>query len=466
MNDDKDQPNGAPPNGPSETDSSLALFTDLYELTMGQAYWQSGTTAQATFSLYFRSYPPDRGYFVLAGVEEVLEHLGGFRFSAEDVEFLDSTGKLDRGFVEYLARLRFSGSVRAMPEGAVFFANEPVAEVTAPVIEAQVLETFLLNRINIQSLLATKASRVVHAARGKTVVDFGARRTQGIDAANRLARVAHMAGFAGTSNMLAAKRFGIPTFGSMAHSFVQCFPSEEESFRAYARSFPDTSTLLVDTYDTLGGVRKAIGVGKELRHQGRSLRSIRLDSGDLRELSTMSRALLDEAGLNDVQIFASGGLDEFEIDALLSGGASIDGFGVGTNVGVSSDAPSADSVYKLVQYDGRPTLKLSSGKGTLPGPKQVYRYRGEDGAYLRDVIALAHEPPPDGEAEPLLAEVMRDGKRLGRASTLQRAREYFAEEFGRLPDRHKALRSPPRYPVGVSAGLERLRRALTKEAST
>ena len=369
----------------------MALFTDLYELTMAQAYWQSAVTARATFSLFFRNYPPHRAYFVLAGLEDALEYLERLRFTGEEIEHLRSAKQFDHAFLDYLGRLRFTGSLRAMAEGSLFFVNEPVLEVTAPVIEAQIVETLLLNQVSFQSLLATKASRVVQAARGRTVVDFAARRAHGTDAALKMARVSYMAGFAGTSSVLAGQRYGIPTFGTMAHSFVTTFPHETDAFRAYARSFPDASTFLVDTYDTLEGVRNAIQVAQEMGRQGHRLRSIRLDSGDLLDLSRKSRALLDEAGLREVEIFASGGLDELELEALLAAGAPIDGFGVGTKAGVSADAPWVDSVYKLVEYDGQPVLKLSPDKGTLPDAKQVYRHYGPQGEYLRDVISLADE---------------------------------------------------------------------------
>ena len=442
----------------------LALFTDLYELTMAQAYWQSGQTAQATFSLFFRSYPADRAYFVLAGVQDVLEYLEALRFSDDDIAFLQSMGRSNPEFIEFLRTMRFTGGVRAMPEGTIFFANEPVIEVTAPVIEAQIVETFLLNQVNLQSVLATKASRVVYAASGKAVVDFAARRTHGIDAADKLARVSYMAGFAGTSNVLAGKLHGIPTYGTMAHSFVECFQSEADSFRAYAHSFPDTTTLLVDTYDTLEGVRKAITVAKEMQRRGHALQAVRLDSGDLLDLAVKTRSMLDEAGLGDVQVFASGGLDEFELDALVRAGAPIDGFGVGTKVGVSADAPWTECAYKLVEFGGRPTLKLSQDKQTLPGAKQVYRYRDERGTYLRDVIALAEEPSPDDGGEPMISEVMVDGRHQAKPQSLEQLREHFRQEFGSLPDRYKALRSPlTRYRVTTSAALEKLRQAVSEE---
>ena len=440
------------------------LFTDLYQLTMAQAYWQSGVTASATFSLLFRKYPLDRAYFVFAGLPDVLDYLGNFRFSSDDVDFLRSLDLFDQKFLDHLSQIRFTGNVRAMQEGTIFFTNEPVIEVTGPVIEAQIVETFLLNQVNLQSLLATKASRVVQAARGKTLVDFAARRTHGTEAANKLARVSYMVGFAGTSNVLGGGLYSIPTFGTMAHSFVTAFEHEADSFRAYAESFPDASTFLVDTYDTLEGTRKAIQVAQDMKRRGHALQAIRLDSGDLLDLSVKSRALLDEAGLEEVELFASGGLDEFGVDALLSAVAPIDGFGVGTKVGVSDDAPSADSVYKLVSYDGRPVLKLSSGKETLPGAKQVYRYRNEGGHYLRDIIARVDESSPDGGAEPLLSEVMRDGKTVVSLPTLQELRDRFRREFACLPEEHKALRSPSPYEVATTTQLDRLRSKVTQEA--
>jgi nicotinate phosphoribosyltransferase len=442
---------------------SLALFSDLYELTMAQAYWQSGVTARATFSLYFRSYPPDRAYFVLAGIQDALEYLGGFHFSDADIELLYSRGQLAEEFIEFLRGLRFTGSVRAMSEGTIIFANEPVIEVTAPVIEAQIVETYLINQVNLQSILATKASRVVQAAAGKVVVDYSARRAHGIDAANKVARVSYMVGFSGTSNVMAGMLYGIPTFGTMAHSFVESFPSERESFRAYADSFPDTSTFLVDTYDTLEGIGSAVAVANEMRRRGHALRAIRLDSGDLLHLSVQARALLDEAGLTEVRVFASGGLDEFEVDSLVKAGAAIDGFGVGTRVGVSADAPWANCVYKLVEYDGRPTLKLSSGRQTAPGPKQVFRYHDAEGTFRHDIVGLADERAPDDGGQGLLGEVMSEGRPTQRPQSLQQLRERFAREFDRLPDVHKALRSPAMYGVSTSAKLERLRRAVSQE---
>ena len=443
---------------------SSALFTDLYELTMAQAYWQSGRTAEATFSLFIRSYPPDRAYWVCAGLQDALSDIEGLGFTEDDIAALRDMGRFDPRFLDYLRGLEFTGSARAMPEGSIFFAGEPVLEVTGPIIEAQLLETILINRINLQTILATKASRVVHAANGSAVVDFAARRAQGTEAADRLARASYIAGYAGTSNVAAGVRHGIPTVGTMAHSFVMCFESEFEAFRAYASSFPGSSTFLVDTYDTLEGVRAAIAVAEAMREAGQALRAIRIDSGDFARLSAQARAMLDGAGLREVEIFVSGGLDEFEVDSLVRAGAPIDGFGVGTKAGVSADAPWTDCAYKLVEYDGRPLLKLSTGKTSLPGRKQVYRSRDDEERFLRDTIDLDEEPPPDGAA-PLLGEVIRGGRVVAPSPPLPDIRARLAGELASLPSPHKALKSPARYEVRVSDRLDALRAQLVRSAN-
>ena len=444
---------------PTSQDISLSLFTDLYELTMAQAYWKSGVTADACFSLFVRRLPTNRGYLVFAGLEDMLDVLNGLRFNEGDIAFLRSMGLFDEGFLEYLSGVRFTGCARAMPEATVFFANEPVLEVTAPVIEAQIVETLLLNLFNTHTMLATKAARVVEAADGRTVVDFAARRTQGIDAAIKLARAAYIAGFAGTSNVLAARRYGIPAVGTMAHSFITSFDSEIEAFSAYAASFPNNSTLLVDTYDTIQGIQNAIAVAKRMREQGHELNAVRLDSGDLLALSLEARAMLDAASMRNVQVLASGGLDEFQVDDLIRAGAAIDGFGVGTNVGTSADYPWLDCVYKMVEYDGKPTMKLSEDKETLVGAKQVFRCVDADGMYAGDVIGAAGEPVHDG-AGALLSVVMRDGKRLADKQSLDELRRGCAREMDRLPAGIRRIRLPEEYPVMVSDTLrERHNRA-------
>ena len=432
---------------------SLSLFTDLYELTMAQAYWQAGVTGDACFSLFVRRLPTDRGYLVFAGLEEMLDALRGLQFSEGEIAGLRSLGLFDDGFLEYLRTLRFTGSARAMAEATVFFANEPVMEVTAPVIEAQIVETLLLNLFNVQTMLATKAVRVVEAAGGRSVVDFAARRTQGIDSAIKLARSAYIGGFAGTSNVLAALRHGIPPVGTMAHSFITSFDSELEAFDAYASSFPNNSTFLVDSYDTIQGVRNAIAIAKRMKRRGHELNAIRLDSGDLLALSLEARAMLDAAGLSGVQVLASGGLDEFQVEELLQAGAAIDGFGVGTNVGTSADYPWLDCVYKLVEYDGKPMLKLSEDKETLVGGKQVFRRLDANGMYAGDVIASVDESTPE-DADVLLTEVMKGGTRTGVSPSLDELRQRCARELDRLHAVHRRIRSPDEYPVTVSDVLQ------------
>ena len=441
---------------------SNAIFTDLYELTMAQAYWQNNMIARARFSLFFRQYPPNRAYFVAAGLEEVLDYLQDFRFADDDLNYLRSTGQFQDAFLDSLKELRFTGNVRAMQEGTIFFASEPVLEVEGPMIEVQLIETFLINQVNLQTILATKASRVVHAARGKTVVDFAARRTHGTEAANKMARSSYIAGFAGTSNVLAGGLYDISTVGTMAHSFITAFEDETEAFRAYARSFPDTSTFLVDTYDTLKGTRNAARVALEMREHGHELRAIRLDSGDMLDLSLKAREILDKAGLSNVQIFASGGLDEFEVERLLSAGAAIDGFGVGTKAGVSADAPWTDCAYKLVEYDGRTTLKLSTEKQTLPGAKQVFRYRDPQGKFSNDVIAAEGElQPPNSES--LLQTVMANGAKTAEHPILSELRQRFAREFVLLPDEHKAIEAPAEFDVRISNTLAKLQDDVTAD---
>ena len=390
--------------------ASDSLFTDLYQLTMAQSYYQNGQTQRATFSLFFRNFPPSRAYYVFCGLESALDYLEALRFDEEDIASLNRLEIFDTGFLDFLRQLRFTGDVRAMREGEVFFENEPVMEVSGPIIECQLVETFLLNQINLESMLATKAARVVDASSERSVVDFAARRTHGQDSAMKQARSSYIAGFDGTSNVAAAAEFGIPAVGTMSHSFISSFTSELEAFRAYARSFPDSSTFLVDTYDTLGGVANAITVAHEMEAQGQRLRAIRLDSGDLAHLAHRSRAMLDDASLGYVQILASGGLDEYSIAKLVLAGAPIDGFGVGTRVGASADAPYTDFVYKLVEYDGRPVMKFSEGKVNLPGPKQVGRHIGFDGTMRLDVIHEADEYTPIRGGEPLLLPIMGERK--------------------------------------------------------
>ncbi len=421
---------------------------------MAQAYWRNGMNSSATFSLSFRGYPKNRAYYAVAGIESALSHLEFMQFTEQDIAFLRSTSELDPQFIDALSVLRFTGTARAMNEGMLAFADEPVVEVTAPLIEAQIVETALLNSITFQTSALTKAVRIKHAAGDRPVSEFGARRAQGRDAADYAARCSAIAGFAGTSNLGAAARFGISTTGTMAHSFVQSFEDELSAFRAYVTEFPEASTLLVDTYDTLQGVHKAITVAKEMERRSELLRAVRLDSGDLLSLSVQVRRMLDDAALGYVQIVATGGLDEYSISQLVSDGAPIDGFGVGTRFVVSADAPFADSVYKLVSYAGRHAGKLSPGKTTLPGPKQVYR-TARGGKFAGDVIATAGEIPPTG-SEPLLKVVMENGVREAPQDTIESARTRLASQLEWLPPETTSLTNPTAYPVTLSAELRSL----------
>lgn len=430
------------------------LLTDLYELTMAASYFENGMANPATFSLFIRKYPSNRAYFVAAGLEDFLDYVADFRFSEDDLAYLDNTGMFSHDFLHYLNNVRFTGTVRAIAEGEIFFKDEPILEVTAPIIEAQLLETFAINTINLQSMIATKAARCVHAAKGRGLVDFSLRRTQGTDAGLKVARSSHIAGFVATSNVLAGKLYGIPIAGTMAHSYISSFGDEIEAFRAFARSFPKKTILLIDTYDTLAGARKAAVVGNEMVKRGHKLLGVRLDSGDMTRLSQEVRKILDEAGLDDTEIFASSGFDEYKIARTIKEGARIDAFGVGTRMGVSADAPYFDIAYKLVQYGKRPIMKFSPGKVNLAGDKQVFRKTDPQGRFLEDIIGIRDETVED--ARPLLEPVIQDGKLLSRHPSLEEIRERLRKSFAALDEKHKNLENPPVYPVKVSARLSAL----------
>lgn len=414
-----------------------ALLLDLYELTMAESYVAEGISERpATFQLACRRLPSGWGYLLAAGLEDVLATLSGLRFCDEELAYLASTDRFTEALLDRLRSLRFTGEVRALPEGTAVFADEPLVEVTAPLIEAQLVETAVINHVHFQTLIASKAARCVDAAAGRDLVDFGMRRTHGLEAALLVARSSFLAGFAATSDVQAGRLFGIPLAGTMAHSFVECFQDEREAFAAYLRSYPEGSTLLVDTYDTPTGTRHAAEAAAAVAAHGGRVAGIRLDSGDLLALSRSSRAILDAAGLPGVTIFASGSLDEREIGRLVAAGAPIDGFGVGTKLGVSAGAPHLDIAYKLVEFDGRPTLKLSPGKETLPGRKQLWRETAA-GLLQRDILALEAEPAPAGGC-PLLCTVVRDGTRVWH-ETLADARERAARERASLPPQLRSL---------------------------
>jgi nicotinate phosphoribosyltransferase len=437
---------------------NLTLLTDLYQLTMAQAYFREQRMGLATFSLFVRSYPPNRGYFVSAGLEDVVDFLHAFSFESAALDYLTEQKLFSDDFLHYLGDLKFTGAVWAIPEGRIFFTDEPVLEITAPIIEAQILETFVINQIHLQSLIATKAARCLHAAGGRPLVDFALRRTHGTDAGMKVARTSYLAGFAGTSNLLAGSRYQIPVFGTMAHSFVSCFEHEIDAFRAYVASFPNHSTLLIDTYDTIEGARNAVEVAREMASRGQKLLGVRIDSGDLAAQARAVRKVFDDANLPELKIVGSSGLDEFELAELTRSNTPFDSYGIGTKMGMSADAPWADMSYKLVEYERRPLLKLSPGKTSWPGKKQVFRLRDSEGKLVRDVIGLREE---NLAGERLLKEVLRDGKMLHRQPSLMESRNLFAEEFAALPEGVKRIRDPSPYPVAFSRGLEALRRQAT-----
>ncbi|MBZ4421319.1 nicotinate phosphoribosyltransferase [Myxococcus sp. RHSTA-1-4] len=429
-------------------DGGTALLTDLYQLTMAEAYLDEGMWDEAVFSLFVRRLPPRRNYLLAAGLEDALSLLEGLRFRERELDWLASLGRFSDRLLGWLERFRFSGSVDAMPEGTPVFGQEPLLEVRAPMPEAQLVETLLINQVHLQTLAASKAARVVEAAAGRTVMEFGLRRIHGTDAGLKVARAAYIAGVDSTSNVLAGMRYGIPVAGTMAHSYVQAHDDELAAFRAFTRVYPD-ATLLVDTYDTLHGVQHVIRLARELGEDFQ-VRALRLDSGDLLALSRAARMMLDEAGLHEVRLLASGGLDEDEVARLVAMGAPLDGFGVGTAMGVSADAPSLDMAYKLVEYAGRERVKLSAGKVLLPGPKQVYR-REEDGVARGDVLTRRGDVAP---GRPLLQPMMREGKRLpGASPPLAEVREYTRREVSRLPPELRAL-APAKQPYPVTLGTE------------
>jgi len=428
-----------------------ALLTDLYELNMAASYLRRGMDAPATFSLYVRQLPSRRGFLVAAGLASCVDFLEDFGFDAEELGYLGAIGFDDRALEDF-ANVRFDGEVRAVPEGRIVHGEEPILEVTAPIAVAQLVETYLLNQITLHTTVASKAARYVLAAEGRDLVDFAFRRTHGLDAADAVARGSAIVGFVATSNVEAARRLGLEVAGTMAHAFIEAFPSEEEAFRAFAEDHPKRTTFLVDTYDTPNGVRNAIETVKTLGladHIG-----VRLDSGNLDQLAREARELLDAAGLPQARIFASGGLDEHEVADLVRMGAPVDAFGIGTQMGVSADAPYLDTVYKLVEYDAGATMKLSSAKVTAPGRKQVWRGPGDEG----DVLGLATEAGPDGW-EPLLGTVMSGGHATRPHPSLDEMRTRFSKDLAATPTKAKRLAHPEHVTVRHSDALM----ALTNE---
>jgi nicotinate phosphoribosyltransferase len=424
------------------------LLTDLYQLTMLQAYFDRRMAAPAVFELFVRRLPENRNFLVAAGLEQAVEYLRNLRFTPDDLAQLQSTQLFRDEFLAWLGELRFTGDVDAMPEGTVFFANEPILRVTAPLPEAQFVESRLVNILHLQTLLASKAARCVLAARGKTLVDFGMRRAHGSEAALLAARASYLVGFDGTATTLAKPLFDIPVFGTMAHSFVQAHDTEAAAFEHFIDSHLGSIVLLIDTYDTMVGAQRVVDLA--LRRPDKTIAAVRLDSGDLGLLARQVRCLFDAAGLAKIGIFASGNLDERRIQALVAGGAPIDGFGIGTSLDVSEDCPALDCVYKLQEYAGRPRRKRSSGKATWPGAKQVFRTRNDDGAFDRDILTLATDAH---RGEPLLVPVLRHGEPVGDAVSLAAIRHYAAQQLAALPPTLRALDRQAPYGVEVAASL-------------
>ncbi len=437
-----------------------ALLTDLYQLTMLQAYHAERMNETAVFELFVRRLPPQRSFLLAAGLEQALVYLENLRFAPEERDWLASTGRFSPDFVASLADFQFAGSVHALPEGTAFFANEPILRVTAPLPQAQLVESRLINLLQYQTLIASKAARCVLAAPDKLLVDFGMRRAHGGEAALLAARAAYLAGFAGTATVLAGMQFGIPVFGTMAHSLIQAHDREEDAFERFAAAQPGNVTLLLDTYDTEAAAHKLVDLAPRLRERGIAIRGVRIDSGDLAEHARRVRRILDDGGLRQVTILGSGDLDEHRIRELLAGGAPFDGFGIGTRLDVSTDAPSLDMVYKLQEYAGRPRRKRSEGKATWPGRKQVYRRGGPDGIFAGDCLGLEQHPQ---SGEPLLIQVMDMGQRLQAPEPPSAIRDRVRAQLASLPATVRAGEPLPPYPVDVAPELRALAAQLDQE---
>ncbi|MCS6875836.1 MAG: nicotinate phosphoribosyltransferase [Aquificaceae bacterium] len=417
---------------------STATVTDLYELTMAQAYLEAGKTGRAVFSLFVRELPKNRNFLVACGLEPLIEALQSFRFREEELRYLKSLGVFKSWFLDYLESYQFRSDLYAIGEGRIVFQNEPLVQVEGTLPEVQIIETVTINAIQYSTLIASKSARCYLASRGKALIDFGLRRAHGFDAGVLGARASYIAGFVGTSNLMAGMKYGVPVFGTMAHSFVMIFEEEEEAFRAFAKSFPDRVLLLIDTYDTIQGAKKAINLMKE----GVKVVGVRIDSGDVESLSKQVRELFDREGYGEVKIVVSGGVDEMDIDLWLSKGAPIDIFGVGTRLLTSADAPYLDIAYKLVEYEGKPKMKLSPGKKTFPYKRQVVRHY-ENHTMLYDEVI----PYREGG---LVELYCKDGRLIRELPPLKDIRETFMEELSKLPPELKSLEKSVEYKVVVT----------------
>ncbi len=430
-----------------------ALLTDLYQLTMLQSYYAGGMTDQAVFEFFIRRLPASRNFLVAAGLADLVEYLLGLRFTARDLAALQATELFDDPFLARLETFAFTGDVDALPEGTVCFAEEPLVRITAPLPEAQLVESRLINLLHFETMIASKAARFALAADGRQLVDFGMRRSHGAEAAVLAARANYLAGFAGTATVAAHPLYGIPVFGTMAHSFIEAHDTEGEAFLRFSRGHRGPLVLLIDTYDTETGARRVAEAAETLAAEGIEIAAVRIDSGDLEQLARRVREVLDAAGRERIGIFVSGGLDESAVERMLAGGAPIDGFGIGTALDASVDAPYLDCAYKLQLYAGRPRRKLSPGKTTWPGAKQVYRHRDRHGRLDYDVVTLADDAQ---RGEPLLEPVMRGGALLAPLPDLEAARKRAAENLASLPDRLRALHAGGEYRVEMAPALQAL----------
>jgi nicotinate phosphoribosyltransferase len=439
---------------------SSLLLTDLYQLTMLQGYVEHEMEEQATFEFFVRKLPTTRNFLLAAGLEQALSFLEELRFTSEELKWLSGCGLFRPNLVDYLETLHFTGDVHAMPEGTVFFPDEPIVRITAPLPQAQLVETRLINLLHFQTLIASKAARSVLVAPGKLLVDFGMRRAHGAEAGLLAARASYLAGFSGTSAVAAAPLFGIPIYGTMAHSFIQAHEDETAAFERFAYANPDNVVLLIDTFDTEAGAAKVVSLAPRLWEKGISVKGVRLDSGDLAEHARKVRRILDDGGLTDATIFASGNLDESIVRQLVAAQAPIDGFGIGTRMDTSADAPYLDCAYKLEEYGGKARRKRSEGKATWPGRKQVYRRYDADGCMRSDILTVENDPQ---DGEPLIQPVMRAGKRLCPASPLTALRERARDQLARLPHELRTLVKGPDYPVQVSPALRDLAKAVDEQ---
>lgn len=436
------------------TERTSLLLTDLYQLTMLQAYFDQEMGDTAVFEFFVRKLPEGRNFLMAAGLEQALDFLEDMHFTAHELDWLAGCGRFHSRFVDSLHDLRFTGDIEAMPEGTIFFAEEPILRVVAPLPQAQLVETRIINLLQFETLVASKAARIRLAAPDSLLVDFGLRRAHGAEAGLLSARASYLAGFNGSSTVLAGMEWGIPLFGTMAHSFIQAHDREIVAFEHFARSHPHGSTLLIDTYDTEAAARSLLPLGHKLAREGISIQAVRLDSGDLADHARQVRRIFDEGGLSGIRIFASGNLDEYKLAEFIAAGAPIDGFGVGTRMTTSADRPYLDCAYKLQEYAGSARRKRSEGKATWPGRKQVYRLYGADGLMTGDVLATADAVEPGA---PLLVPAMRQGRRLANPLVLDAVREYARAELTRLPVPLRALtQASESYPVTVAESLRLL----------